>query len=143
METQNFTNYRRIITGYQRVLYPVLVLGLLISLYNIKIQWSVGGIVSSCLIVLLFICGLIIAYFTMYFALKAEEQAIRAEESLRYYILTGKPLPGKLQINQLKALRSAEDDEYGLLVNQTVKENLQPEDIKKLINHYRAEYQSV
>jgi hypothetical protein len=55
---------------------------------------------------------------------KAQDRAVRAEENFRYFILTGKPLPVGLTIRQITALRFASDEEFALLVERTLSENL-------------------
>src|SRR5689334_22689810 len=64
------------------------------------------------------------------FALKAQDRAIRAEESLRYFILTGKRIDGRITIRQIIALRFASDEEFPGLVHRAAEENLSPRDIK-------------
>ena len=47
------------------------------------------------------------------FPMKAQDRAIRAEEGLRYFILTRQPLSRQLTIGQIAALRFAPDEEVG------------------------------
>ena len=71
--------------------------------------------------------------------MKVQDRAIRAEESLRYFILTGKPFDKKLQMNQIIALRFASDEEFELLVQKAVTENLSSIQIKQLIQNWRPD----
>src|SRR5436190_1839451 len=52
------------------------------------------------------------------FALKAQDRAIRAEENLRYFILTGKRLNQDLSLNQIIALRFSSDEEFVSLADR-------------------------
>jgi Family of unknown function (DUF6526) len=72
-------------------------------------------------------------------ALTAQDRAIRAEENLRYFVLTGKLLPTTLKISQVVALRFAGDDELVALVQKTILENLGNKKIKQAIIHWRAD----
>jgi hypothetical protein len=92
------------------------------------------------LIILLFIVALLSFYFIRTFPLKAQDRAIRAEESLRYFILTRKPFDSSLTMGQIIALRFAPDDEFVPLVDRAVKESLSPSDIKKAIKNWRADH---
>ena len=86
---------------------------------------------------------MILALFFIYlrtFPLKAQDRAIRAEENLRHFILTGKPLSDKLTINQIIALRFASDAEYLDLVTKAIEQNLAPKQIKESIKNWRADY---
>jgi hypothetical protein len=71
--------------------------------------------------------------------MKAQDRAIRAEQALRYFILTQKPLSHELTIYQVAALRFACDDEFVLLVDRTLAEKLSPDDIKKAIQNWNAD----
>lgn len=139
MSTQNFANHRRFVTGYHKILNPLLLIGLLAGLYNFKLQWSLGGMFNDGLIVLLFICMLLLSYFARTFALKAQDRAIRAEESLRFYILSGKPLPRSLTIHQIAALRFAGDEELPALTHEAAEQQLKPEEIKQRIRQWRPD----
>lgn len=77
------------------------------------------------------------------FPLKAQDRAIRAEESLRFFILTGKPLDSKLSPGQIAALRFASDEEFVILSARAISENLSPDDIKKSVKNWRADYHRV
>lgn len=66
--------------------------------------------VSSLLVLIGFILLLIFFYLRI-FALKAQDRAIRAEEKLRYFILTGKTLSNIITTRQIVALRFALDEE--------------------------------
>ncbi len=84
-----------------------------------------------------------IAFFARSFALKAQDRAIRAEETFRYYLLTGKRLSHHLTIQQIIALRFASDEEFAELAEQAARENLGPKQIKKLINIWKADHYRV
>ena len=79
-------------------------------------------------------------YFIRLFPLKAQDRAIRAEENLRYFTLTGRLFDKKISMNQIIALRFADDNELISLTDRTLKENLHSKEIKKSINNWRADY---
>ena len=78
-------------------------------------------------------------YFLRAFALKAQDRGIRAEEKLRYFILTGRSLSNKITTRQIVGLRFAPDDEFPTLVDKAEKENLSEKEIKKLIKNWKAD----
>jgi hypothetical protein len=57
------------------------------------------------------------------FALRAQDRAIRAEENLRHFILTGKPFDSRLRMSQIIALRFAPDDEFPGWQKKLLKKN--------------------
>ena len=58
------------------------------------------------------ICCVPAFYFCRTFPLKAQDRAIRAEENLRHFAMTGKLFDPRLTMNQIIALRFAPDKEF-------------------------------
>lgn len=144
MPDQKYSNHKRYVLGYHIVLTFLLAAGFIISVINVvRHPANAGGYVSSVLISLLFVCGMFLFWYARQFPLKAQDRAIRAEESLRYFILTGKPLDRRLTIGQIAALRFAEDDELAALVTKTLAENLSPDEIKRLVKNWRSDHHRV
>jgi len=140
MNEQNYANHARVVKGFHLLLGSFLVIGTICSLVNIWQQWSAKDqVFSSILITLLFICGILLFIFTRTFPLKAQDRAIRAEENLRYFILTRKPLDSRITMGQVIALRFAPDDEFVILADRAINENLTPDEIKKAIKNWRAD----
>lgn len=73
------------------------------------------------------------------FALKAQDRAIRGEEELRHFILTGKPLDHRLTLKQIIALRFASNEELPALAKKAVAGNLSASAIKQSIQQWRAD----
>jgi hypothetical protein len=69
--------------------------------------------------------------------------AIRAEENLCHFILTGKPLDPRLTLGQIIALRYAGDEEFAGLAKRAVGEALTNDEIKREIRNWRADYSQV
>jgi hypothetical protein len=79
-------------------------------------------------------------FFIRRFPLRAQDRAIRAEENLRHFILTGKPLDRELTIEQIIALRFAGDEEFVRLARRAVEEALSNDEIKREIKDWRADH---
>lgn len=142
MKEQNFKNHTRTVFGYH-VIGSLALLALLIgSIVNLFTS-APDNLYSASLICLGSFVMLIIASYTRLFPLKAQDRAIRAEENLRYYVMTGKLLPRELRISQVIALRFASDEEYLALVDRAVKENLPAKAIKQAIVNWRADHHRV
>src|SRR5260370_27505433 len=125
MESQTYANHRRFVPLYHMVLSGMLVLTLIGSLVNLYL--SLGDhqrVYSASLIVVLVICSLMLFFFCRIFALKAQDRAIRAEENLRHFVLTGKLLHPRLTIQQIIGLRFASDEELAVLAQKAAEENL-------------------
>ena len=140
MNEQNYANHARVVKGFHLLLGSFLVIGTICSLVNLWQQWSAKDqVFSAILITLLFICGMLLFIFTRTFPLKAQDRAIRAEENLRYFILTRKPLDSRITMGQVIALRFAPDDEFVILADRAINENLTPDEIKKAVKNWRAD----
>ena len=144
MADQNYTNHRRYVPAYHYVLSSLLLIGLITSVINVlRHKPYHGGFLSSILIVLVFVCAFLIMTLFRTFSLKAQDRAVRAEEGLRYFILTRKPIDNRINIRQIAALRFAADDELIPLVERTIAENLSPDDIKKAIKNWKSDHHRV
>ena len=77
------------------------------------------------------------------FALKAQDRAIRAEENLRHFVLTGELHDHRLTMKQIIALRFASDEEVPTLSQRAVSEKLSPDAIKREIKNWRADFYRV
>jgi hypothetical protein len=140
MNEQNYANHTRFVKGYHFILSAFLLIGTICSFVNLWLQWSAKDeVFSAALIALLFICCFLIAAFVRTFPLKAQDRAIRAEENLRYFILTNKAIDKRINMGQIIALRFAPDDEFIVLADRAAKENLSPDEIKKAIKNWRAD----
>jgi hypothetical protein len=140
MQEQNFKNHVRFVPLFHFVLFLILTLCLIGSVWNLvkALEYRSGRMIGTTILGL-DIAGILTAWFARTFALKAQDRGIRAEENLRYFALTGKLLDKRLHISQIIALRFAEDSEFITLVEKAVNENMKAVDIKKAIVKWRAD----
>lgn len=139
---QNYNNHRRLLFTYHGLTWlPALALliGAIINLVNSTKE----NLYSASLIVLIALIIISILIHSRGFGLKAQDRAIRAEENLRHYILTGRPLDSRLGLGQVIALRFASDEEFPALAQKAADENLSNNAIKKEIKNWRADHHRV
>jgi len=137
--SQNYENHKRYYPLFHFFTVPLAALGLGVSIYACRItQNPMYG-----LIFFAFFLIFIVAVMSRTFALKAQDRAIRAEENLRYFILAGKAIPNAVSLSQILALRFASDEEYLALTDRAVNENLSPDELKKAIKNWRADYHRI
>lgn len=139
---QNYKNHAQIVPGFHYLTFS-LIFALLGGSINYLIKSSPENKYLASLVVLISVILVLIAWFARTFALKAQDRAIRAEEALRYYIMTGKAFPSELKIQQIIALRFADDSEYVGLMEKAIKENLSNKAIKEAIQNWKADYYRV
>ena len=142
MKEQNFKNHSRFVTGYHVVSTLLLFLLLIGSIVNL-VTSNHDNRYSASLLVLSTIVLVLIGFYTRTFALIAQDRAIKAEENLRHYLLTGKTLDAKLKVRQIIGLRFASDEEFPALVEKALKEKLSEKDNKKSIINWRPDYYRV
>jgi len=111
------------------------------ALVNLVSSCNAGeNVYNESLLLLLSVIVFLLAWFCRGFALKAQDRAIRAEENLRHFALTGKLLPASLRLSQIIALRFASDAEFVQLAERAASQKLRSKDIKQAIVHWRADH---
>jgi hypothetical protein len=135
---QHYKNHRQLVFSYH-VLTSLSILALLIGSIVNLVHSAPENLYSASLLILVALILASLFFYTRAFALKAQDRAVRAEEGLRYFILTGKRLDQRLSLSQVIALRFAPDEELPGLVCRAVDEQLTNDQIKRSIKEWRAD----
>ena len=138
MPDQSYKTHRRWVPLYHFILSLAILAGLggsFVNLYHADEHTHY----SAALIALIFLCLIPVFLFMRGFALKAQDRAIRAEENLRHYALTGSLLDSRLDTRQIVGLRFAGDSEFVELAKRVAEEGLSEEAIKKAIKDWKAD----
>src|ERR1700744_1845084 len=138
MTMQNYRNHKRIVLLYHGFTL-LAILALLVGSFINLLHAERGNLYSAALLVLVSFVLLSLFAFVRQFPLRVQARAIRAEENLRHFVLTGKPLDGQLTIGQIIALRFASDEEFVRLAKRAVAEALNNDEIKREIRNWRAD----
>ncbi|MDR3667710.1 MAG: DUF6526 family protein [Ignavibacteriaceae bacterium] len=140
MKEQNYSNHRKYVHGFHFVLFLLGILALVGSIFFLVKSFIHGADrVVSTVIFFGAINFIVLYFYSRDFATTVQDRAIRAEENLRYYALTGNLLDPRLTVQQIVALRFAPDLELVGLVSRTITENLSNDDIKKEIKVWRPD----
>jgi len=142
MAEQHFKNHVRYHPLYHYIASPLITGGLiwaLIRLFNSESGEFQQSLINALLFFIVFILGVLVRTY----ALKVQDRAIRAEESLRHFMLTGKPLDSRLRLGQIIALRFASDEEFPELARQAVDKSMTGKQIKESIRQWRADHHRV
>lgn len=142
MQEQNFSNHARYHGLYHFFTAPLVLIGLIGSIINYA-NSAPENKYSASLLVLVFFVLLILGWLVRGYALKAQDRAIRAEENLRHFILTGKALDSKLRMGQIVALRFASDEEFPALAAKAAAENMSGKSIKQSIQNWKADHNRI
>ena len=142
MQEQNFSNHARYHGLYHFITAPLVLIGLIGSIINYT-NSAPENKYSASLLVLVFFILLLLGWIVRGYGLKAQDRAIRAEENLRHFILTGKALDSKLRMGQIVALRFASDEEFPALAAKAAAENMSGKSIKQSIQNWKADYNRI
>jgi cell division protein FtsW (lipid II flippase) len=144
MQPQSYANHSRYVPMFHFVCLGILVATLIGSCVNLWKSWGdPHRFYSASLLVSLTFAVLIVWFFARIFALKAQDRAIRAEESLRHFAMTGKLPDARLTVRQLIGLRFASDEEFAALAKRAAEENLSEDQIKREVKNWRADHYRV
>ena len=142
MREQNFRNHSRYIILWTFITPLILIAILGGSIVNLIVA-DAHTHYSAALILLISVVLIIIYWYARVFALRAQDRAIRAEENLRHFILTGKPFDSRLRMSQIIALRFAPDDEFLELAKEAVEGKLSQKQIKQSIKNWKSDHNRV
>ncbi len=138
MNQQDYKNHRQVVYSYYLLTGVPIVILIILAIIQI---FNGDRVALEYGIILLLIGWILLTmlFRSRGFALKAQDRAIRAEENLRHFVLTGKLHDHRLTMKQIIALRFAPDEEVALLSQRAVSENLSADAIKKEIKNWRAD----
>ena len=142
MAQQGYRNHIRYIPLWHMIT-GLSIIGMLIGSIVNLVNSSASNRYSASLLVLASLIFGSIFWYARWFALRAQDRAIRAEENLRHFVLTGKLLDGRLTTSQVIALRFASDTEFLILAERAANENLKAEEIKKAIVNWKSDHYRV
>jgi hypothetical protein len=140
MSEQNYANHAQRVPGFL-TLGGVLLLTFIGA--GVNLYQSMGDhqrLYSASLILVLVASLFVTAFFARTFALKVQDRAIRAEENLRHYVLTGKLLDGRLTPQQIVGLRFAGDGEFPALAQKAAETGMDLKAIKQAVKQWRADH---
>ena len=137
---QSFENHAQIVPMFHYVTLGILLLTFIGACVNLDQSWGDHArFYSASLLVTLTLGTILAALYARSFALRAQDRAIRAEEQLRHYVLTGKLLDTRLTVKQIIGLRFASDEEFVALAQRAADQNLSTKDIKQAVKTWRPD----
>ncbi len=138
MPKQNFKNHARYIPLWHYVTGTLVVALIAGSIVNLVKSTRQNLYSASLLVAVSFVLASIF-WYCRWFALRVQDRAIRAEENLRHFVLTGKLLDKHLRTSQIIALRFAADEEFVDLAQLAADKKMRSNDIKKSIIKWRSD----
>lgn len=140
MAEQNYKNHTQFVPLFHYILAPLLLLTLIGAVVNfIRHIGDKHGRLEVSLILAISFGLFLLSFLARIFALRAQDRAIRAEENLRHFVLTGKLLDPRLTIGQIIGLRFASDAEFPALAQKAAESGMSNKDIKQSVKSWRAD----
>ena len=144
MEEQSYAKHAKFVPMFHFVLFGIIALSLIGSFVNLWQSWGDHQrLYSASLITALSVAMLLLFFFARTFAMGVQDRAIRAEENLRHYALTGKLLDPRLTLRQIVGLRFASDAEFVDLARKAAEESMPMNAIKQSVKNWRADHDRV
>ncbi|MBI3138712.1 MAG: hypothetical protein HYZ15_09020 [Sphingobacteriales bacterium] len=140
--SQNYSNHTRLIPLWHYITGTLVIAlpgGAIVNL----VHADAATHYSAALLLVISFVLVILFWYARWFALRAQDRAIRAEENFRHFILTGKPLDKQLRTSQVIGLRFASDEELPALAKRAVEEKLSQKQIKQAVQVWKADYHRV
>jgi hypothetical protein len=139
-KVQSFENHAQVVPMFHYVTLGIIQLTFIGACVNLYQSWGDHArFYSASLLVTLTIGVMLAALYARSFALKAQDRAIRAEEQLRHYVLTGKLLDPRLTVKQIVGLRFASNEELVALAQRAADQSLPPKEIKQSVKNWRPD----
>src|ERR1700704_4911743 len=108
MQEQSYANHAKFVSLFHYVLSIIILISFIGALVNLWTAYShherrlVASVIAAFGLALM-----LLFYYTRDFAVGVQNRAIRAEENLRHFALTGKLLDRRLTVRQIVGLRFA------------------------------------
>lgn len=141
MKQQSYANHKRYYIPHHFIFLPLLVFLLVLGVRNgftdkeNSLTWYLFAIVMFCLLYLAIM-------LRQHYALGNQNRIVRLEFKLRYFELFQKrsdAVEQQLSFGQIAALRFAKDEEFVILLNRALQENLGGDEIKKAIKDWNPD----
>ena len=145
MKKQDYKNHKMLYAPHHFVYLPLLAILFFIGVYK-----SFKDDENELIWILFSIVIFLLIYLTMmvrqHYALGLQDRILLLEFKQRYFEIYGKrsdEIEEKLSFGQIAALRFAYDEEFKILLEKTVNENLSSNEIKKAITRWKPDNQRV
>jgi hypothetical protein len=137
---QHYGNHIRLSRLQHFILLPLGLISWIGSIVYFVNQLSQGSMDwLPVILLLLSTLTLLLTFVARNNGIVAQDRAIRVEEQLRHYLLTGQPLDSRLTLRQIIALRFASDKEFPALAKRAADEAMKPDTIKRAIQEWKAD----
>lgn len=141
MKTQNYQNHRKFYAPHHFIYLPLVIFLQGLGVYKIFSD-SVDQLLWILFSIVIFLILFLAIMVRQHYALGLQNRLVRLEFKQRYFEifnLRSDKVEEKLDFSQIAALRFAYDDEFKILLEKALKENISGDQIKKSIQKWKAD----
>ena len=141
MKNQNYQNHKKFYPPHHFIYLPLLFILQIVGIWKI-FNDEPNQLVWILFSVIIFLFLYLALMLRQHYALGNQNRIVRLEFKLRYFELFGKSsdeVESKLSFGQLSALRFAYDDEFKVLLDKAIQQNISGDEIKKSITNWKAD----
>ena len=141
MKNQNYQNHKKFYPPHHFIYLPLLFILQIVGVWKI-FNDEPNQLIWILFSVIIFLFLYLALMLRQHYALGNQNRIVRLEFKLRYFELFGKSsdeLESKLSFGQLSALRFAYDDEFKVLLDKAIQQNISGDVIKKSITNWKAD----
>lgn len=145
MKKQDYSNHIFYYWPHHFLFYGLVLITSGVSIYGV-VEYPEQRFLWIMMWVLVSLTGGLAFMMRQHYALGNQNRTVRLELRLRYYILTGKrfeEIEAKLSFGKQAALRFAPDEEFVILIERAIKENLSADEIKRSIKNWQPDTKRV
>ena len=142
MITQNYSNHSRYYIPHHFIFYPVVLATSGLSAYFMVTRTN-ESLIWLAIMGLFLLLAALSFMMRQHYALNNQNRIVQLEVYYRYFASTNKrldTLAQPLTFSQLAALRFASDEEFVSLTEQTIKEGMTADQIKKSIKKWKPDH---
>ena len=141
MKKQSYSNYKKYYLPHHFIFLPLTLFLTGLGIRNAyiyqqhRLEWELFSVLSFCIFYLAIM-------LRQHYALGNQDRIVRLEFRLRYFEMFGESsakVEERLSFDQIAALRFADDNEFKLLLNKTLAENLTGNQIKRSIKNWKED----
>ena len=141
MKNQNYQNHKKFYPPHHFIYLPLLFILQIVGVWKI-FNDEPNQLIWILFSVIIFLFLYLALMLRQHYALGNQNRIVRLEFKLRYFELFGKSsdeVESKLSFGQLSALRFAYDDEFKVLLDKAIQQNISGDEIKKAITNWKAD----
>ena len=141
MKNQNYENHKKFYPPHHFIYLPLLFILQIVGIWKI-LNDEPNQLIWILFSVIIFLFLYLALMLRQHYALGNQNRIVRLEFKLRYFELFGKSsdeVESKLSFGQLSALRFAYDDEFKVLLDKAIQQNISGDEIKKSITNWKAD----